>query len=432
MELEHLKMLKMSLEKKIGKPINSEKDLHFLKQDIKETVNLEIGINTLRRLFGFMPHKIPQKKTIEKLANYLGYKNSTVFQNNTNNNKSWDYWYKTNSILLSEKITISDIQWLIATKSEEDYFVYFSSILKEFLSKKNIDGLLQLFSIDELFDISDSENVKITSIVGQRLRTYPESDYKLLEPLVSLTNFRKNILYLNVDYSNLNGYYGYLMNYSKTIIQNDDEILFTNLLLNFHLYLSGKSNYLNLFHEKIPKNCHPVLFGGYWAYQFVYFEKTNFEEIYKEMLKKSKKIQPKIEFFHEIIPALILLNKINLVKEILTLYFQELFNTVSWNQEYLKVGYIIGQAFVLLKEKNYKLAAAGLGYVDFSKIYFKQDYLKLFYLICKYNINKQTNPESLKAIKEEYNYLVEKSGFYFFTETFLENYIETIPVKRIT
>jgi hypothetical protein len=164
----------------------------------------------------------------------------------------------------------------------------------------------------------------------------------------------------------------------------------------------------------------------------VYFEKTNFEEIYKQMLKKSNKIQPKIEFFHEIIPALILLNKINLVKEILTLYFQELFNTVSWNQEYLKVGYIIGQAFVLLKEKNYKLAAAGLGYVDFSKIYFKQDYLKLFYLICKYNINKQTNPGSLKAIKEEYNYLVEKSGFYFFTETFLENYIETIPVKRIT
>jgi hypothetical protein len=283
-----------------------------------------------------------------------------------------------------------------------------------------------------LFNISDSENVKITSIVGQRLRNFPESDYKLLEPLVSLTNFRKNILYLNVDYSNLNGYYGYLMNYSKAIIQNDDEILFTNLLLNFHLYLSGKSNYLNLFHEKIPKNCHPVLFGRYWAYQFVYFEKTNFEEIYKEMFKKSNKIQPKIEFFHEIIPALILLNKINLVKEILTLYFQELLNTVSWNQEYLKVGYIIGQAFVLLKEKNYKLAAVELRYVDFSKIYFKQDYLKLFYLICKYNINKQTNPESLKAIKVEYNYLVEKSGFYFFTETFLENYIETIPVKRIT
>ena len=94
----------------------------------------------------------------------------------------------------------------------------------------------------------------------------------------------------------------------------------------------------------------------------------------------------------------------------------------------MKAGYIIGQAFVLLREKKYKLAAVGLGYVDFSKIYFKQDYLKLFYLVCQYNINKQNHLASQEALKQEYLLLVEKSGFYFFTETFLENYMETIPV----
>ena len=429
MELEEVKLLKMRIERQFGKPINKEQDLHFLKQDIKDAVNVEIGINTLRRFFGFMPFKFPRDSTIQKLVNYLGYKNSAVFLNNTNTSKSWDYWYKVNSILLSGSLTTSDIQWLIATKNREDYFVYLSAILKEFLSKKNTNGLVQLFSIDDLFVISNSDVIKIATIVGQRLRTYPESDYKLLEPLVGLINFRKNILYLNVDYAHLNGYYGYLINYSKIVIQNDDEKLFTNLLLNFHLYLSGKDSYRNLFHEKIPKNCHPVLYGRYWAYQLLYFEKTNFDEIYQKMMKKSSKTEPKIEFFHEIIPALILLNKINLVKAILVLHFEEMFNTTSWNQEYLKVIYIIGQAFVLLKEKKSKLAAVGLGYIDFSKIYFKQDYLKLFYLVCQYNNNKYSNPTSLQAIKEEYLLLVEKSGFYFFTETFLENYIETIPVQ---
>ena len=429
MELDEVKMLKMSLEKQFGKPIKKEQDLHFLKQDIKDTTNVEIGINTLKRFFGFMPFKFPRNTTVEKLVNYLGYKNKTVFFNNTNTNKSWDYWYRTNNIVLSGIMNQKDLEWLINTKNREDYFIYLSSILKEFLSKKNIDGLVQLFSVDELFVISNSDVIKIAAIVGQRLRTYPESDYKLLEPLIGLINFRKNILYLNVDYAYLNGYYGYLINYSKTLIQNEDEMLFTNLLLNFHLYLSGKSSYLNLFHEKIPLNCHPVLYGRYWAYQLLYFEKTNLDEIYKEMMQKSHKIDSKIEFFHEIIPALILLNKINLVKEILSLYFEALFSVTSWNQEYLKVGYIIGQAFVLLKEKKYKLAAVGLGYIDFSKIYFKQDYLKLFYLVCLYNINKQKKLESQEALKEEYLLLVEKSGFYFFTETFIENYIETIPAS---
>lgn len=432
MELESVKQLIMSLEKNFGKSINKQQDLHFLKQDIKDTVNLEIGINTLRRLFGFMPFNLPSKKTGDKLAIYLGYKNSIVFLSDTNTNKSWDYWHKTNAILLSGTINESDIQWLIANKHREDYFIFFSAILKEFLLNKNIDDLIKLFSIDELFMISGPSKIKIATVVGHRLRSYPESDFKLLEPLVNLNNFRNNVLYLNVDYEYLNGYYGWLIENSIGKIKNIDDKLFTNLLLNFHLYISGKDNYSNLYNNRIPKNCHTVLYGRYWAYQLLYFEKTNFEEIYNEIIKKTHKIESKIEFFHEIIPTLILLNKINQVKEILSLYFEELFNTVSWNQEYLKVGYIIGQAFVLLKEKKYKLAADELGYVDFSKIYFKQDYLKLYYLVCKYNINKQINLGSLKALKEEYNYLVEKSGFYFFTEIFLENYIETIPIKRIT
>ena len=133
MELDEVKMLKMSLEKQFGKTIKKEQDLHFLKQDIKDTTNAEIGINTLRRFFEFMPFKLPRNTTIEKLVIYLGYKNRTVFFNNTNTNKSWDYWHKTNTILLSGIITQKDLEWLIASKNREDYFIYLSSILKEFI-----------------------------------------------------------------------------------------------------------------------------------------------------------------------------------------------------------------------------------------------------------------------------------------------------------
>ena len=428
MELEKINHLKIKTIAKLGISIKSQNDLLLLKDNILLTTHKEIGYNTLRRFFGYLPSTAPQKKTIEILQLYSGSTKDVNSDTYSIEESSWECWFRSNSIQISKTITTDDIQWLIDLKNHEDYFIYLSSILKEFIRTRNFKSLQTIFNTNDLFEIPITEMLKITSSVGTRLRTYTKNDFEGLNSLVKLICFRKNIMYLFVDYEHLNGYYGWMLEQSKKIQLNDDEWLFTKLITNFHLFLCGNTTYENLYYEKIPMNCHPVLYGRYWAYQLLYFENQKIDAVFQTIVIESNKIESKIEFFHEIIPTLILLKRIDLIQEIMALYFDKLFHKISWNQGYLQVGYLIGQAFMLLQEKHYELANSCFKNIDFSVITVKRDYLKLFFIIAKFNYYKLTSNDfqHKKELKKDYFLLVEKSGFYYFTEDFLEHYFYRI------
>ena len=65
------------LEKKLKRSIRYSSDVEMLKYDIKKEKGIDIGINTLKRLFGMLDdgcHE-PRLYTLDTIARYLGYEN---------------------------------------------------------------------------------------------------------------------------------------------------------------------------------------------------------------------------------------------------------------------------------------------------------------------------------------------------------------------
>ena len=69
------------------------------------------------------------------------------------------------------------------------------------------------------------------------------------------------MLYSYVDVDTLNSYYGDLLKESLLIIQDEDEILFTQLILEFDRFvreIETKNEDLNYV---VPQNCHSYIVG---------------------------------------------------------------------------------------------------------------------------------------------------------------------------
>ena len=119
MELEKINQLKIKTIAKLGISIKSQNDLLLLKDNILLTTNKEIGYNTLRRFFGYLPSTAPKKKTIEILQLYIGSIKDTNSDTYSIEESSWEYWFRSNSIQISKTISIDDIQWLIDLKNHQ-------------------------------------------------------------------------------------------------------------------------------------------------------------------------------------------------------------------------------------------------------------------------------------------------------------------------
>lgn len=69
-ENEILKRIKL----KAGIEMNKSADFDILAQAIKDTTNESLGVNTLKRLFGYKTEKVvPRLSTMDIIAQYLGY-----------------------------------------------------------------------------------------------------------------------------------------------------------------------------------------------------------------------------------------------------------------------------------------------------------------------------------------------------------------------
>lgn len=58
---------------KVGLEMTRSADFDVLSQSIKDTTNENLGVNTLKRLFGFKTEKVvPRLSTMDIIAQYLG------------------------------------------------------------------------------------------------------------------------------------------------------------------------------------------------------------------------------------------------------------------------------------------------------------------------------------------------------------------------
>ena len=428
MNEEIILILKTQIAKKFGGPIVKQKDIKILCENINEVLNTNIGFNTLRRFYGRLPSTSPNKKTLNILSKYAGFSSFIAFNKHNQKDEMFFNWHRVNAIEIAGEISEMDIIWLANNTSLDNYFILLSSIIKEYITTRNSKGLYKIYSSEALFEIPRYNLNKIADFVGPWFGEYKIEELEILIPLLSLVNFRTNFLYLHVDYQRLNGYYGWLLQHSIPELKNDDEKLFTKLIINLNLFLNNENSAENLYHEKIPQNCHPILYGRYWGYQLLYFKGEKFDSILTEFFLAVSKQKTKIEFFHEVLSILIIIKRVDIIQQIINLYYEELYEKRYWNDASIINGHLVGQAFMHLKEKEYQLANNCLSFIDFegSSIYSIKDYLKLFYNIAKYHclkFNKGTTKE-LKLVKDDYISNVESTQFHFFTISFMEDYFD--------
>lgn len=289
MNEEIILILKTQIAKKFGGPIIKQKDIKVLRENINDVVNANISFNTLRRFYGRLPSTSPNINTLNILSKYVGFSSFIAFNKHNLKDEMFVNWHRVNTIEIAGEISEMDLIWLANNTSLDNYFMLLSSIIKEFIITRNGEGLYKIYSNEALFEIPRYKINKIANFVGPWFREYKIEELEVLAPLLSLVNFRTNFLYLHVDYQRLNGYYGWMLQRSVPELVNDDEKFFTKLIINLTLFLNKESGCENLYNEKVPENCHPILYGRYWGYQLLYFKGAEYDTVLEAFLLVVKK-----------------------------------------------------------------------------------------------------------------------------------------------
>ena len=427
-----IKKLKHEIYQKLGFEIRRQSDIRYFHQSILSDEKLNIGFNTLRRFFGFLPERAPQLKTLEILAQFLGYASYSDFLNFINKDQNWYHWTFVNDFENLETIDPAQIQQLFALKSQPDYVLFLSHIIKTFIRRNRIDLLKIIFSNPKLhFDIHSqtAEVSKLAYAVGGLLRTLPKSSYEGLEALLSDAYvFKTHILDFHIDYSYFNGYYGYLNTARLAYDTQPGHRIFINLIKNYHLFLAGKSTFEYYQPEISNLKLFPVLHGRLLGYQLLtqYFKtKQPLDALLSESIQIGEQY-PKVLFYIELVPALIFTKQLDALELIFERNYKEFFGNTALRYYSSHNVYLIAHVLVKLKKQNYKDALYSFNQINLnvspSNSYYH--YLKLFYSIAAYQLEKHTtaNPVTLLELQKDYQSMVKITGFKRFNLTLLKKY----------
>lgn len=427
-----IKQLKQDINKKLGFEIRHQADVRYLHQTIVLENNYNIGFNTLRRFFGFLPEKTPQLKTLDVLSQFLGYKSYSFFLNYVNKDQNWYHWTFVNDFENLETIDPAQIQQLVALKPQPDYVLFLSHIIKTFIRRNRIDLLKIIFSNPKLhFDIHShtAEVSKLAYAVGGLLRTLPKSSYEGLEVLLSDAYvFKTHILDFHIDYSHFNGYYGYLNTARLAYDTQPGHRIFINLIKNYHLFLAGKSTFEYYQPEISNLKLFPVLHGRLLGYQLLtqhFISKEPLDTLLLEITQTGEQYS-KVLFYIELVPALIFTKQLDALELIFERNHKEFFDNTALRYYSSHNVYLIAHVLVKLKKQNYKEALYSFNQINLnvspSNSYYH--YLKLFYYIAAYQLEKHTtaNSVTLLELQKDYQSLVKITGFKRFNLTLLKKY----------
>jgi len=430
--------LKLEIYKKLGFHIQKQSDVKYLHDHITVSILHPVGFNTLRRFFGFLPSGDPQFKTLDALSEYIGFTSFAKFSEFVNKDENWNTWTFIADFENTNSISSEMLERLIKLKPHSDYIYYISVLIKSFIRRGRLDLLKIIFAkhpYSLLFkkDDIDSQEVldilKIAYAVGGVLRTLTRPQYEKLAPLLSDEYvFKTTVLDFYIDYSNFNGYYGFFVQNRLLLDHQPDHQIFTNLISNYHLFLSGKSTFKAYNPDISNLELYPALLGRLLGYQLItsYFKDDQPTQSLVNQIVDIAKGKHISIFFIEIFPALIFTKSIDDIKHIFSVFKDDLFETGDWVYYTTQNMYLISSAFVEIKNKNYDKAEHYLGLVslDNSKTNSYFTYLKLFFLIASYQLEKQTTSYLLvlSDFEVEYLDLVKLTGFKRFKLALLKRY----------
>jgi hypothetical protein len=428
MNASDLELLKLELEKKMGGGIESQKDLKLLQNAIEVSVNKKLGFNTLRRFFSFLKSGKPNNNTLQTLCEFCGYPSVAEFQIKCRKNIDWYLWKQVYRIENENLISKNDLQWLLAQQNHPDFIHFFSSVLTANFRSKNTNNLKLLLSNENRIVIKYEDQIKLASSLGLLFRKIDLEDFLFLFNSTQLNQF---YTFLFIDYSEISGTYGKVINYliDKTKPVASD-YLFISLIFEYHRYLKGEKEIKIISNQFNETEIHPLLLGRWTGYQLI--SKPFIMEEEKFIFSLAKKHKAKNQFFYELFPACILTKRISLLEKIIDKYYEELFENTNWVTYTENCIYLIGYCFVNIANDRPHQGFKNLEFINFDHVLDSyKEYIKLFYLIAHYQAElKIGTDENLLNLEKEYTSLAKKMGFKRFDQDLLKNYFDNTSFTK--
>lgn len=433
MSTENYNQLRLDIQKKIGYRVENLSELKMVQEAIEWNTKKKISFNTLRRFFGFLKSTTPNLNTLNTLSQYIGYENFSAYQKNSLRDNDWFVWTQTIKIELSESINEADIEWLESQQNSNDYHLKIASIIKTFLYKKNYTVLNQFFD-SRIFKFEEDNQLKLAANICLLFRSLNKEEITtIIQKITPNSVFRENILHWFIDYSNFNDYYGdFIQEATKYSSLNSHEALFCDLIISYNDYLSCKSNLKLIDINRLQPDFFIVLKGRCFAYNLLYFNEqknnTEYEKTWNKLLKKINQSGQVNLFTIEIFPALLFIKDFEKTSYLIRNYYEELLTLENWSGYPNLAMILLTQTLHLIKENKIKEAKIGFELIDLSKFSLSYyDYIKLFYLIAKYQLElaSSSNTILLTEIQEEYESIAIQTGFKRFSVDFMKHYLIT-------
>lgn len=413
-----IEVLKKVIEEKIGSQIKSRGDCELLSNAITVTLDKDISCSTLRRFYGLAPNTKPNSKTLNTLAQFIGYKNYADF---------------TQKYLYKEKIDLSQITYktvsdgdeqaildLVKTtkRSPENFIGFIVMLTRELFHIKNYRLIDALFKLEELSytSFSYSEVLYFGNSIGLLLREQTKVDYILLHNM----NFLNCIYLTFVDYSSLNSYYGKWATYLKSTKLPNEIILFNNALLQYKNFLNNKTVKTGDQGLIYNKDLHPILCSRLLALKFLSKNKCDVTEVLTNYYKTHTKIKYTSDYSYELYTTAILIKN----KEIMIFLIErEDFKIAFLHQKHHLNSFYLMSAFYYKLTKNKVEELKNFNRFSLKDCrYSYEEFIQLIYLIYLYDDSKVRTEKN--QILMRYKALSEKLNYPYFSEDFLLKYFD--------
>lgn len=410
--------LKKEVESKFGKKIEKRGDCEMISNAILEFLDIEISYNTLRRLYGLAPYTKPNTKTLNTLAQFVGYNNyyhfskKYIFKDIT---KIFQITYK----CLYDNNEAELLELVKNTKrSNEDFVDFIILVIRELFYRKRYTLINAIFNLKELHytKFSYSELLCIGNSIGLILREENRVD-KILTKNINFIN----CIYLTfVDYSSLNYYYGkWAISLKKSKISKEIRV-FNNAVLQFKNFLNNKE--IKELDEDLIYNqdIHPILCSRLLALKFLSKNKFDAIKILSKYQKVHSKMKNSTDYSYELYTTVILTKNKKAMKfliQVLDSKIDFLYQTHHLNSFYLMSAFYY-------KLTNNKVEAVKI-FKQFSLsecLFSYEEFIKLLYFIYKYDNSKL--PSEKNQIIMRYKELRDKLNYPYFSEDLLLKYFD--------
>ena len=409
--------LLIDVQKKSNITVTTIRDVKYLKEELDAVTHKPLGFNTLRRLFGFLEKTVPSITTLNSLSIYLGFSSFSSYKNHQAN---YSEWYFQQSLLRMQKQKIigkEEINKINIGLKDEKNIVYLAYFLSFQVEKNNLEILNAVFKYVDFKNITGTQFHKFSAAISLSLSNVTEKKALFIyEALIHYDTFRNNIPLLFIDYTNLNSRYYKILNIIEKNAANESDIFFVSLMRFYKNYYSENASHLNFQINKPTEfsSFYTVLKGRFYGYCILKSQNVS-ESLKNEIAKECTSVRVSF-FLEEIVPALIIKEENDFLKEIMDKYYEELFESDIWSSTTTSAIYLIGLANSNWHAASFARAKRNLELVELDLIeigYY--DYLSLFYHFTKLKISFAekafaANLEAYKKLKEH----EKKTGFKLF------------------